>query len=866
MTSGEGTGGGWSAPAQPDPPTAELALGSQVGGYRIEAVAGRGGMGTVYRVTQLGLERILALKVIAPHFAADPAFRERFRRESTLAASLDHPNVITVYEAGEDNAGRLFVSMRLVDGPDLRRLLNDEGPLAPERAVDLVAQVAAALDAAHAAGLVHRDVKPANVLIENRDGVEHAYLSDFGLVKRLGADAELTGTAGWVGSVDYVAPEQVSGGPVDARTDIYALGALLYTALTGTVPYPRPDTAAKLYAAVNEVIAPIHPRVPGVPSGLDAVIARATAKDPAARFSTAGELAGAARAALTATTPEPGAAAPYPGSPQPVTPARSERRWKRTTLAVATAVALVAGGTAAAVSLSGGGGRSRNVAAHRSPRLAPEGSGTTSTPKAGNGGHAMPERTVTFQIADNSSSGQSAAPYKMGIVGLYRDGPYLRLDLRIACLAEGGCDTEGVFSGPGPFNTTTGISLVDPVARKWYKPVEDPKGDYLVSTIEASSLTSGQDTAAWETFAAPPPSVTVVDIVVPGDGPEIVGVPITTEAGPWQPTANSVPFDRPDTSADTSGINLDVQDLVVDSSSYAELQQGTGDQQTVTLSADVLFAFNQASLSPASQQLLQGVATNIKAQASGQVAIVGYTDNIGDAAYNQGLSQQRAASVVAALQPLVNGAPVTLQPSGDGDADPVAPNRNPDGSDNPAGRATNRRVTITYTMSPKPAATPAAPPPSQPSAPSARTVSYAFGETGRDTGPDTWQVTVNGLRRDGSLVVLDASAICTHSGDPSSGCSASDAFAAHGGDADDGFTLFAGGTGTTYRTASAPGFSGVENNTALSSDFNGGGAEVPQGQSLRIWAYYATPAAGVASLTVQLPNGGPTVANVPIEQ
>lgn len=210
-----------------------------------------GGWGWSTRATQLALGRTVALKVIAPQFAADEGFRNRFRRESQLAASLDHPNIITVYEAGEEN-GVLYVSMRWVEGTDLRSLVTAGGPLSLERVIKLISQVAAALDTARAAGLVHREVKPANLLIEPRPGGEHAYLSDFGLVKRIGSDSDLTGSAGWVGSVDYVATEQVRGADVDARTDIYALGAVLYWALTARLPYPQADNAAKLYACVND--------------------------------------------------------------------------------------------------------------------------------------------------------------------------------------------------------------------------------------------------------------------------------------------------------------------------------------------------------------------------------------------------------------------------------------------------------------------------------------------------------------------------------------------------------------------------------------------------------------------------------------
>src|SRR5436190_14504635 len=192
-------------------------------------------MGVVYRAIQIGLDRNVALKVITPQYASDEEFRERFKRESRLAASIEHPNVIPIYEAGESD-GVLFLSMRYVDGTDLKSVLEREGTLEPRRAARIVAQVAEALDAAHAAGLVHRDIKPANILMASGD---HVYLTDFGLTKRASSESALTKTGQMVGTVDYVAPEQVEGGRVDARTDVYSLGCVLYHLLTGRVPYDK---------------------------------------------------------------------------------------------------------------------------------------------------------------------------------------------------------------------------------------------------------------------------------------------------------------------------------------------------------------------------------------------------------------------------------------------------------------------------------------------------------------------------------------------------------------------------------------------------------------------------------------------------
>ena len=273
-----------------------LQPGQIFGGYRIEAVAGRGGMGVVYRATQMSLGRTVALKLITPAVAADADFRDRLQRESHLLASIDHPNVITVYEAGESD-GQLFMSMRYVNGMDLRSQLVAQGPLPPDSAVRIVAQVAAALDAAHAAGLVHRDVKPANVLLEQRGATQHAYLSDFGLSKTAHRATGITRSGQWVGTVDYAAPEQLDGRPVDARTDVYALGCVLFESLTGRPPYVRESDAAKLWAHMHEAPPSACALRPELPAELDVVIARAMAKQPAHRHQSAGALGHAALAA-----------------------------------------------------------------------------------------------------------------------------------------------------------------------------------------------------------------------------------------------------------------------------------------------------------------------------------------------------------------------------------------------------------------------------------------------------------------------------------------------------------------------------------------------------------------------------------------
>ncbi len=267
-----------------------LGPGSTFAGCRLEAIAGRGGMGVVFRATQLALQRPVAVKAIAPEFAADKDYRKRFQRESHLAASIDHPNVIPVYEAGERD-GTLYLMMRWVEGTDLRTLLTTSGRLSPGRAIRLLRPVASALAAAHRHRLIHRDVKPANVLIARGDEEyeEHIYLTDFGIARRTDGES-ITRTGMFVGTVDYMAPERFEGGKGDAPSDIYSLGCMLFEALTGHVPFDRPTDVSKMFAHVNDPIPSARDEVDGVPEQLDAIIAKAMAKNPEDRFGSAGEV------------------------------------------------------------------------------------------------------------------------------------------------------------------------------------------------------------------------------------------------------------------------------------------------------------------------------------------------------------------------------------------------------------------------------------------------------------------------------------------------------------------------------------------------------------------------------------------------
>jgi serine/threonine-protein kinase len=280
-------------PAVPAAPVGEP--GSALAGYRIESVAGRGGMGTVYLAEDERLGRRIALKVISPELATDEAFRERFLREWRVAASLEHPNIVPIHDAGESD-GRLFIAMRYVEGSDLRSLIASDGPLEPPRTVAIAAQVASALDAAASRGLVHRDVKPANVLLDGRD---HAYLCDFGLSKDASALTELTRTGQLVGTLDYVAPEQIRGEAVDGRTDQYALACVLYECLSGAPPFRRGTEAEVLWGHMQDD----PPPLPGLPE-LDPVLARALAKSKEERYPTCAALVAAARDALGIPSPE----------------------------------------------------------------------------------------------------------------------------------------------------------------------------------------------------------------------------------------------------------------------------------------------------------------------------------------------------------------------------------------------------------------------------------------------------------------------------------------------------------------------------------------------------------------------------------
>jgi serine/threonine-protein kinase len=298
------------------------------GPYRLDELIGRGGMGEVYRAFDTRRDRVVALKRLPIVLGADEECLARFRHEVAVAARLQALNIVPIHDYG-DIAGRLFLDMRLVAGTDLGRLLADRGPLGPSRAVGIISQVASALDAAHAQGLVHRDVKPSNVLLTSDD---FAYLTDFGIVCALGGGATLNATGSTVGTHAYLAPERFLGQPSDHRADVYALACVLFESLTGRPPFGGGGLAALRYAHVHLAPPSASRQRPGVPAALDEVIARGMAKDPFQRFASAGELAGAANAAVHTPTNSP----PLDSSVPPRPPIAETVRWPNPTQTITT--------------------------------------------------------------------------------------------------------------------------------------------------------------------------------------------------------------------------------------------------------------------------------------------------------------------------------------------------------------------------------------------------------------------------------------------------------------------------------------------------------------------------------------------------
>jgi Protein kinase domain len=349
-----------------------LAPGTVLGGCRIDGVVGRGGMGVVYRARQLELDRDVAVKVIAPELVEDPQIRKRFLSEARAAGAVEHPNVVPVHGAGIDE-GRAYLVMRYVEGHDLRTVVLAEGPLTTDRATRIAEQLGDALDAIHHLGYVHRDLKPQNVLV---DAAGHVYLSDFGLAKQALTTVGDTRSEQWVGTLDYVAPEQIRGERVDARADVYAFGGVLYFMLTRRVPFERASDHAKLWAHLADPPPRPSDARPALPPELDAVVLRALAKDPADRYPSAGDLARSARSAAGhAGTPAPertvarGAAAPE--DPTIASGSRIALRRRRRAPVLAAVALLLASGAAALMLLRGDDGGARDPGPTPTPTPVP---------------------------------------------------------------------------------------------------------------------------------------------------------------------------------------------------------------------------------------------------------------------------------------------------------------------------------------------------------------------------------------------------------------------------------------------------------------------------------------------------------------
>ena len=271
--------------------------GTTLAGFRVESLIGKGAMGAVYLAEDTKRGHRVALKILPPQLADDERFRERFLRESRLAAGLDHPHIVSIVEAGEAE-GVLYLAMPYVEGTDLRRLLRSEGSLEPGRALHLLGQVAEALDAAHAADLVHRDVKPGNILLRSDAEGEHAYVCDFGLARHVSSASSLTTDRGLVGTIDYIPPEQIEGGPIDGRADVYSLGCVLFECLTGARPFERETDLSVVFAHLNEPPPLLSDYTSDLPKAFDALVSTALAKSPHERPSSCAELVEGARAAL----------------------------------------------------------------------------------------------------------------------------------------------------------------------------------------------------------------------------------------------------------------------------------------------------------------------------------------------------------------------------------------------------------------------------------------------------------------------------------------------------------------------------------------------------------------------------------------
>ena len=427
----------------------EFTPGSLVAGYRLEEQIGQGGMAVVFRAYDPRLDRYVALKIMAPGLALDDAFRQRFIRESRAAAAVDDPHIIPVFEAGEER-GVLFIAMRFVRGGDVRSLLDREGPLSPRRATEIISQVASALDSAHARGLVHRDVKPANMLLDasaDTDRPDHVYLSDFGLTKTALAATGLTSTGQFLGTLDYVAPEQIEGRPVDGRTDLYALACASFELLTGAPPFRRDQGMAVMYAQVSESPPLLSSRRPDLPRAADAIMNRALAKSPADRYASCRDFAAALRRVFGLGVPDSAPSPPSPARPPTQIASLSQQEPADTGADVAAAP-----GTAAAQGTGGAPG------VDRAPGAAPAASEPGSQPPEPSPG-GPPTEAAGYPVSGPTRPGGPGAAGGGGSEG--RDDPAW---FRPA--TGGGATPPPPAGGARP---AAGPALGGPARRPWWR-------------------------------------------------------------------------------------------------------------------------------------------------------------------------------------------------------------------------------------------------------------------------------------------------------------------------------------------------------------------------------------------------------------
>jgi OmpA-OmpF porin, OOP family len=524
-----------------------------------------------------------------------------------------------------------------------------------------------------------------------------------------------------------------------------------------------------------------------------------------------------------------------------------------------------------------GGSHHKNDAAHGSS-TAPSKSATTTTRSV----PAGPSSVTTVDAAMTAGADLQPDHMRVTIYDIRRQGPYVVLDFGVRCFQSAphvGCDIGPDFSAqnqPGSSNedTPNGVRLIDPVAHKLYRPVRDSQGRPDVSQpppIVHDSLTH----LFWVRYAAPSASVRSLDVVFPNGGPQIPNLPISTGTGPVAAgnlvAAQAAPFDRPPDSPDTSGLNLDVQNLVSTVGNPTGSDQESSSKATLTLQSDVLFRFDKATLTPRAHAILDRIAPQIKARALGSVQVTGYTDSKGSDAINQPLSVARARAVVSALGPHTPG--VGYDAAGKGSADPVAPNTLSNGADNPQGRALNRRVTIAFAV--KAPEKPTPPPSSSAQAPSpqtteSRTVNFATTVLGPNIS-ENYRVTVDSLFRDGDYVVLKVTIVCATTTNSVNNCDGEFDFAGSNSVppvSSDRAVFF----GDTYNTLSAMYLldpaTGSEYIPVHSSDKFPLVAEVnptlSAGISYSAWVYFPAPPASTSGLTVELPNGTVHVDNVPI--